>query len=410
MANTYQNNVEVTADALAILENSLCFTNTVRHEWDDRFGIDGAQIGNTLQIRVPPRFLGGTGDGITIEDITEGIVPLVLTTNDNVAMNFTTTELKLNVNRFKENIIAPAVATLANKVDLQGCSLANLVYNYVGTPAVTPADLDIYLNAQQKLDENATPRLNRMRHCVFNPAANNKLVFALKGLFNPGGQISAQYGSGLIEAGPVGTIGLDWHMDQNVFVHTNGVFGGTPLVNGAGQTGASLNTKGWTASTGAVKAGDRFTIGTGTASIYATNPQNHQSTGALQQFVVLQDATADGSGNMTISISPAITAAGAFQNVTATPADAAAITLAGTASQVTPQNLVFHKGAFAFACAPQPKVGGVDIMARVDDDELGLSIRMIRAYDVNTNRLITRLDFLYGFAPLYPQWACVVFG
>jgi len=409
VANNFQNITEVTADALDVFHNALCMTNSVRHEWDNQFGIDGAKIGNQLQIRVPPRYEGSTGDGITIEDITEGIVPLVLSNNFNVAMNFTTTEMLLNVNRFRKNIIAPAVAKLANKVDLLGCNLADVVYNAVGTVGTTPADLDIYLNANQKLNENCAPRLGGDRHAVINPAAENKLLFALKGLFNPGKQISKQYETG--EMSGEGTIGLNWHMDQNVFTHTVGTLGGTPLVNGAGQSGATLITDGWTASTATLTVGDRFTIGTGTASVYALNPQSLQiNAGQLQQFVVTAPVTSDGSGNITIPIAPPIVGSGAFANVSQLPADNAAITMVGTASAVTPQNLVFNEGAFAFACAPQPLVRGVHDCIRVTDEDLGLSIRLISQYTINDNRLITRLDFLCGFAPLYPQWACVVLG
>lgn len=72
-----------------------------------------------------------------------------------------------------------------------------------------------------------------------------------------------------------------------------GVATGTPLVNGAGQTGNDLITDGWTISTTDImKAGDYIQLGTGaTASLHK----------------VLEDVNSDGSGNATLSVWPKIT-------------------------------------------------------------------------------------------------------
>ena len=179
-----------------------------------------------------------------------------------------------------------------------------------------------------------------------------------------------------------------------------GTKAGTPLTNGAGQTGASLITDGWTASTAALKKGDVFTI----TGVFRVHPETKASTGVLQQFVATADATADGSGNLTIPISPSVVTSGATQNVSGSPADNIAITVAGTASTAHGISLAHHKEAFAFATADLVMPKGVDFAAREVFD--GVSIRIVRQYDINNDKFPCRLDVLYGYKTVRPQLAC----
>lgn len=85
---------------------------------------------------------------------------------------------------------------------------------------------------------------------------------------------------------------------HQMFVATLGAGGGTPLVNGASQTGSSIITDGWPNTTLVLKAGDLVTFAAGPTLVYD----------------VLTDGTSDGSGNLTISISPNISAGGSPGN------------------------------------------------------------------------------------------------
>ena len=149
-----------------------------------------------------------------------------------------------------------------------------------------------------------------------------------------------------------------------------------------------------------------FTI----ADVNSVNPQSRQSTGQAQQFVVTADVSSDGSGNLTAAISPAITSAGAFQTVDALPVDNAALTIVGAGGTATSQGLLHHKDAFTLAMADLPLPQGTDMAARVSDDQLGMSIRLIRDYDINNDKFPCRLDVLYGWASLRPELACRVQG
>ena len=387
MANTNLTISMITREALRILENNLSFTKGVNREYDDKYAVEGAKIGDTLNIRKPARYAGRSGTTLAVEDHTETSVPLQLDTQFGVDVRFTSKELSLDIDDFSKRILQPAMATVANKIDLDGLALYKQVYNAVGTPGTTPSALKTYLQAGAKMDHEATPR-DGMRSVVIDPEAQVEIVDSLKGLFQSSEQIKSQY-----EQGNMGmAAGFKWSLDQNVNKHTVGPLGGTPLMNGATLSGATqIVTDGWTASAAnRLKAGDVITID----GVYAVNPQSRQTTGQLRQFVVTADVDSDGSGNATIPVSPAIVSSGAFQTVTALPADNAGINVLGAADTVSAVNLAYHRDAFAFACADLQLPNGVDMAARVSDKQLGMSIRMVRDYDINEDRFPCRLDIL----------------
>jgi hypothetical protein len=213
--------------------------------------------------------------------------------------------------------------------------------------------------------------------------------------------------------GKMGTSGgFEFYMDQNCATHTVGALGGTPLANGAtAQTGSNIITDGWTAAAATrLNRGDVVQF----AGVYEVNPQSRESVGVLKDFVVTADAASDSSGNLTIPISPAIVVDGAMQNASAGVADGAAVTIFGHAStyagKVSPTGMAFHKDAFTLACADLPLPRGVDMAARVSDKQLGLSVRMVRAYDINSDQFPCRLDVLYGWAALRPELATRIQG
>jgi hypothetical protein len=114
-------------------------------------------------------------------------------------------------------------------------------------------------------------------------------------------------------------------------------------------------------------------------------------------------------GSLTISIAPAIITGGQFQNVTAAPANSAAITVSGTAGTVTPQSLLFHRNFMTFATADLVLPEGVHFAGRASTKN-GYSIRVVRQYTINNDSLPCRVDTLYGFSPLYRELGCRVAG
>jgi len=310
----------------------------------------------------------------------------------------------LKISDFSKRFITPAVATIANKIDASGLALYTSVYNSVGVPGTPgPTTLLDYLNAGVALDNDACPMDGQRSVCI-TPSQQAVIVNALKGLFQQSSAIASQY-----RRGQMGTaVGFEWYMDQNCNTHTTGTFttGSTPLVKGAAQTGSSLITDGWAASTAVILKGDVFTI----ANVNHVNPQSLASTASVQQFVATANGTSDGSGNLTVSISPSITTGTGFKTVDGSPADNAAITMVGVETTQSPQGLAFHRDAFTLAMADLPLPQGTDMAARVSDDQLGMSIRLIRDYDITTDKFPCRLDVLFGWAALRPELACRVQG
>jgi hypothetical protein len=394
----------ITREALRVLENNLTFTKRVNRQFDDKFGVEGAKIGTVLNVRKPPRYTVRTGQALQIQDAVETQVPVTLDQQIGVDLQFSSADLKLSIDDFSERFLAPACAAIANKIDYLGLQLYKEIYQSVGTPGTVPNDLATYLNAGVKLDNSAAPMDGR-RSVVVNPQMQATLVDALKGLFHQATAISEQYTKGQMGR----TANFDFYMDQNIATHTVGPLGGSPTVNGANQVGNQLVTQAWTAAAAnRLKRGDTFTIGSGATGVYGVNPQSRQSTGALQQFVALTDVDSDGAGAATITISPSIIVSGPFQTVVASPASGATINVSGAANTQTPQGLAFHPDAFTLVTADLPVPNNAEKAGRISDKQLGISIRMIRNYDIFSDQWPCRLDVLLGWAVLRPELACRV--
>lgn len=398
MSNTLLTPVKILDESLMILENNLAFTSRANRDYSDQFAVSGAKVGATVNARKPNRFVGTTGAALNIESVNETSTPITLTTQFHVDFTFSSQELKLIVDEFADRYLKPAMATIANKIDFDGLGLAANVANNVGTVGTTPNDIKYLLDAGVKLDNEATPRDGR-RTAVWDPATNGAMVKSAAGLFNPSAKIGEQYESGIFS--PSG-LGFDIGMDQNVNTLTTGTrTNGT--VSGAGQTGSSLLVTGLGAG-GTVSKGDTFTI----AGVYGVNPQNRQSTGVLRQFTVTAAATADGSGNATLSIFPPINTAASnqqYQSVSAGPANAAAVTWDIAASTQYVANLTYHRDAFTLATADLEDVSkyGAWGARRVHK---GISMRIARQYAIGTDTVPCRIDVLYGWAAIYPELAC----
>lgn len=399
MSNSLLNISMITKESLRILKNELKFVGSINRQYDDQFAKSGAKIGSVINIRKPVRYTVSDGPALDLQDTTDQSVALTLDSQKHVDFQFSSKELALNIDEFSKRYIQPAIAALANKVDYDGLGLYDDVYQSVGTPGTTPNAFSYLTDTGTKLSNAACPVGNRKM--ILNPAASGAMADGLKGLFQSQELIKEQYEKGMM--GLAG--GFEIAMDQNVRQHTNGAFAGSGVVNGANQTGSSLVTNSWTSGSLSLVVGDVFTI----AGVNAVNPQNRQSTGQLQDFVVTA-AVSDSSGAATISISPSIVVSGQYQTVDASPANGAAITIKGSQSTAYPQNLGFHPDAFVLGTADLERPGGVDMSDVANDPDSGLSLRVVRAYDINNDTFPCRIDILYGLKTVYPELACRLWG
>jgi hypothetical protein len=400
MTNTLVTCSIVAKESLAILENMLGFSAAVNRDWEDEFTgsmARGYAPGQTINIKKPPRYTYRSGRVSAPQSTVESTVPLTLQ-QGGTDLNFTGIERTLSLTKLEKKLQS-ALATVANEVDRQGLALARTsVYNAVGTPGTLPTTqaqaLAAMTSVNQRLDEMGAPR-DRQRAFIMNPAMNAAAVQGFAGLFNGADKISKQFGSGVM----VDSLGLSYAMDQNVSVHTNGTQPvGTGTVNGAGQTGATINVNAGTI-TGTLTTGTVITF----AGVYSVNPQSRQSTGQLAQFVITADVAA---GASSIAVSPALVTSGAFQNVTGSPANGATITVHGTASGSYSCNVGFHKDAFTLAMVPMyapPSGKGVIDVAM--ESYKGMNLKVTEFYDGVNDNYVMRIDVLFGWAATYPELA-----
>jgi hypothetical protein len=410
----------ITNEALMVLQNELTFTSKVTRQYDDSFAIDGAKIGDTLNVRRPPRFIGTSGPNLNVEDFNQTSIPLVVGDPTkygdqfHVDVAFTTKDLRLSLGAFSENVIVPAVAAVANRVDFIGLQMAkNSVANIVGVPGTPPTSLLTYLTAGAFLTAEATPK-DRTRTVCIEQFTSATIVDALKGLFNPQDKISSQYRSGRMGTD---SAGMEWYVDQNINNQNFGSWAGAAASTLTAPSTTFGIGAGWAAtSTFVLTAGATVTLRKGDivsfAGVFPVNPQNRQIYGSKPRtFVVQNDLTITGASTGTLTVAPAIIWAGQFQNVSIlNPSATAAVTalsLGVSGVGVTsPQNILFHRYAFTCAMPDLPMVGGVDMSARASSKESGMSIRVVRQYTINNDQLPSRFDCLFGWAPLYQECAC----
>ena len=394
----------ITRKALEILENNLVITRNVNRQYDDSFAVEGAKIGSTLRIRLPDRALVTDGAALQVQDDNEQYTTLSVASQKHIGVNFTSAELTMQLDDFAERVLKPRISQLASSVDADVANAYKSIYNSVGTPGTTPATSLVLLQAQQKLNEGAA--VMSPRYATVNPAANAGLVEGMKGLFNPTDTVSRQFRNGMMGMGVLGF--EEVNMSQSIKQHTTGTrsTSDTILVNGTitteGQSTISID--GGTGSA-TVTVGDVFTV----AGVYAVNPQTRESTGSLQQFTVTAANTASGGAWTNIAVSPAMyTPNNALATISAFPQDGAAITFVGAASSQYAQNLVYHKDAITFATADLLLPQGVDMASRQVHN--GISLRVVRQYDINNDRLPCRIDVLYGYSAVRPQMAARIWG
>ena len=392
MANTILTPTAVTRGALAILHQKLNFVGNINRQYDDSFAKSGAKIGDSLKIRLPNQYTVRSGATLSAQDTTETSTTLQVATQVGVDLNFTSADLTLSLDDFTSRILEPAMSVLAANIEstvYTGCYKA--VSNMVDGDAAALV-YDHMMQGRQRMNEELAP-MDGNRTAIWSPLHARKLNVDLKGLFNDSAQVAKQYREGIVGR----TGGFDHYENTHVGKHTTGTAAKVTayLSNGATQSGAAI-----TVDTGTTTflIGDVITF----AGVNAVHPETKADLGRLMQFVI----TANSGGSATsLAISPTLVATGATQNVTTTVADNSAVVKVGAgASETLDTSMVFHKNAFTFATADLVMPQGVDFSAREVLD--GVSMRIVRQYDITNDKFPCRVDVLYGYKAIRPSQAC----
>lgn len=392
MSNTILTPTAVTREALRVLHAKLKFIGSINREYDSQYAKSGAKIGNDLKIRLPNQYTVRTGAVLDVQNTAEDSVTLSVATQKGVDMAFTSEELTMDLDNFSKRCIQPAMSVLAAAMEADAYSMYKSVYNMVDSDSAAIDYLDI-LDARRRLIENLAPDSDTF-NCQLSPFHVPKLLNDLKTLQNDPRSISSNYKEGMVAM----FAGTDFYQNTHATDHTTGTAaeGDTTYnVNGATESGATITVN---AGSATFLIGDVITI----AGCNAVHPETKADLGYLQHFVITANS---GASATSLSISPAIVVSGAKQNVTGYPTNGGAISKigAGNAEKLT-TSMLYHKDAFTFATADLVMPSGVDFSAREVLD--GISMRIVRQYDINNDQFPCRLDVLYGYKAIRPQLAC----
>lgn len=401
MANALLTINMITREALRLWKNTNSFIKHIDQQYDDSFAQTGAKIGSALRIRLPNDYVVRTGPTASPQDTAEQSTTLTLATQKGVDVSFNSVDRALSLDDYSKRVLAPMVNNLIGAVALDVMSgveggISNFVANQDAALAISSPSVQTFLNSGAYLDMLSAPRGNRL--IVLDKFTQARTVANLAGLFNPSRKISDQFDSGEMQQ----ALGFDWLMDQTVLSHTTGTYvSASGTVSGANQTGTSIVTA---AIAGTLAVGDIIYF----AGVYAVNRITKQTEATLAQFVVTSSVV---NGATSISIYPAIVPpvngnVQQYQTVSQSPANGATIGLVTAASAIYRKNFAFSPEAVTLATADLELPKGVHEAHREAYD--GVSMRMVSAYDVKTDQFITRLDVLYGYKWVRPEWACVI--
>lgn len=408
MGNTNLTTDKILMKAQDVLHAKLNFIGSISRQYDDQFANSGGKIGSSLRIRDPEKFTVTDGATLDIQDSAEQSQTLTVATRKHVGMSFSTQELTMDIDEFTERKIEPAMSVLASVIEADALTMLLDIPYVTGTFGTSPTTLDPFMKAKAIMNKNLAPRDDK-RMALIPSDVTPGLINGLKGLFQDDKELSKQYREGVMGR----AAGFTWAENDLMPVSATGTRTGSITINGAAPTGATIALKAMGSGT-TVKKGEVFTI----AGYYAVHPETKQPYSHLQQFVFTEDKTASGTTIASVGIAPAIVTSGAYQNVYGTPGSDAVVILKGgattggeaaaaSASTNFAQSLCYHKNAFAFVTADleMPPAGTAEAFRKTMD---GISMRIVRGYDIVNDKIPARIDILYGYRTIRPELACRV--
>ena len=404
MANTLLTIGGITAKCLEIFQNSNAFLQRINRQYDASFAVSGYKIGSSLNVRLTNDVTVGLGATVTPQSVTEKAITINVATQRNVALTFGSAELALSMDDFSSRFLEQSVNKLAGYVAADIMQVAegvpNIVHNVDGGNNTISPTAATWALAGAILNQNSCPEGDRT--ALLDVLTSARTVTSMSGLFNPQQSISEQYRAGNMGASR-NTLGIaEWCNDQTIIKHQTAAFGTLGTFQAISANGLVMTTS---ALNGPLNAGDIFTV----ANVDSANRVTNQSNGTLMQFVV---TAAVAAGATSVPIYPAlIPPVGgnpvAFQTVNVVPTVGAALNSPINAGEIYRKNLVFDPLAFTMVTADLylPTAGIVAGSRKVHD---GVSLRMITDFVTLSDQRITRLDILYGYALIRPEWACIV--
>lgn len=392
----------IAKEALMQFKNRAVLANLINKDYSEQF----AHVGERINVRRP--VIGKTQRNnldLTAFDasITEGSVPVRLNKTVSAMLEYSSLEMTLTIEDYSRLHLQPQIQKMVEDIEMDIAAQYRSVPHAMGAVGTPFNTFTQFATAAASMTERAVPMDER--RAVFTPTGIVPIVGEVKNVFSQN-RVEKALGKG--QVGEYAFV--DTYTSAHMLRHTAGSQGGTPLVNGGSQGTTYEATKdtNWQliaidglppSITGVLKAGDVIRF----AGCNDVNPITKQDLGVLKTYTVLEDANSNGTGQVnTLKISPPIIASGTYQNVTAVPADNAAITYVTTGT--SNQALFFHRDAFTLVTRPLAKLeGGVENSSVASGN--GMSISVMKFITGMTRKQYIRLDMLYSVEPINPHLA-----
>jgi len=400
MSNTLLTNSILTKKPLALLSNNYVALRAVNRQYDSQFANTGGKIGDTVSVRLPERVQTSRGAALQVRDVEQRFVPVTVSEQYQASVNFASAELALKMDDFEERILAPRMEQLASDMDVQVLSNYWRIPTTVGTPGTSPNTTNVLLQAMERFRQEGygnTPKIT----LLLNPNANTTLVPALQGLFNPVDKITKQFNSGLVAENILGFKEIS--VTASLPNHTNGTWPGGITVSSAVTTEGTNQITLAFSGTATFNRGDVFTI----AGVNSVNPLTRLNTGVLRQFAV--QSTVTGTSTATVTVFPEFTSIGqTYSTVTALPSGSASVVMQGSSGLTYMQSLALHEDALYFVSVDLALPTNVEFAKR--ENYKGISMRVVKNYDINNDTHPLRFDILAGDGGLRPLGGVRIWG
>ncbi len=384
MANELLSFSTILREAMSIFENACVAAKTVNRRYESKLG----DFGESFYVPIPETPVVSDGPTLDLKDTAPEKVLVTLDKQKHTDFTFTSKERSLNIDQFSDLFLRPRMEALANQVDVDLLNLTKSVSMSVGTAGTGPTSMLVPMQASQRLTEHGVPMNDR--HLILSPTGKTRLLGTASSgvvhLANPGipaGEAFKNASVGML----AGAMGLE---SPNAYTHTVGA--DVTMANYSSGAAEGMTTM-EASATGTLTVGDVFTI----AGVYDVNPITKATLPNLKQFVVRTATAADA----TIDFYPAMYSSGPYQNVNALPTGTPAITFVGTAATAYVQDVMYHRDAFGLVTADLVMPEGVDVGAR--RSHKGISMRLVRDYDIVNDRFPCRIDVLYGVVAYRPH-------
>jgi len=370
MANSFISVMEIARQTLPRLIENLVFPNLVYKDFSNEF-VKGK--GTKIQVKKPVVLEAKDFDaatGVVTQDSKEDSVEVTLDKIASVDVDFQAIESASNVDDLSRLFATPAAVALAQKINGEGLDLYKDIPYNVGTAGTAPSALTDLANVRKALNAQKVPVSGRVAVWDTNADSNFSTIPSIVNAEKSGSTSALREGS-------IGRImGLDNYMSQAVKSHTTGITAGTAVkVNGAVAAGAKKLSIDGTALTGKLVYGDIIKIGG-------------------SSYTVTKDSAAAASNAIAdVEVYPALPAI----------ADNTEVTLVGSHTA----NLAFNPMAFAFVTRPLSVPSGVESYVTSYN---GISLRVVKGYDMKYKKDILSMDVLYSYATMYPELAVRALG